>query len=260
MKKIFTILITAIVVANGFSQIGTATLRTSYQAVIRNSANELVQNSPVGIKISILNESVTGPAIYVETHTKQTNQNGLLDLQIGGGTVVSGYFNTGGLFTPGIYWGQPHFLKTEIDPLGGTNYTITSTSELLSVPVSNYAHVSGALHGWAWQIVGAYTQINQSSTDFQIEGYSFINYLAYDKVSWTWKIPTVDNNLNGTFDVGEIGYEHTLYGTVIGNVVTFPAQSIQGEIFPQMIGTFVGNNLTITYGSPDGEVLEMVKQ
>jgi hypothetical protein len=231
----------------------------SYQAVVRNNSNALVQNSLVGIKISILDQSVTGPALYIETHTKQTNQNGLLDLQIGGGTLVSGVFNNG-LLGPGIYWGQPRFLKTEIDPLGGTNYTITSTSELLSVPVSNYAHVSGSLEGQSWKFVGAYNQVNQASTDFLIEGYSFINYLGFDKVTWTWKIPSVDNNLNGTLDVGEIGFEHTLYGTVFDNVVTFPPQIIQGETFPQMIGTLIGNNLIITYGSPDGEVLQLVKQ
>lgn len=249
MKKIFTILITAIVATNGFSQVGNATWRTSYQAVIRNSANELVQNSPIGIKISILDESVTGTAIYVETHTKQTNQNGLLDLQIGGGTVVSGEFNNG-LFGLGIYWGQPHFLKTEIDPLGGTNYTITSTSELLSVPVSNYAHVSGSLHGRAWQFVGAYVQVNPvPNTPGSFEGYSFMNYLGVDKVSWTWKIQA---------NPGSQESEHTLYGTVFNNVVTFPQQVIQGDTYPQAIGTLVGNNLTIT--GEFGDVIEFVKQ
>lgn len=254
MKKIFTILITVILTSTSFAQFGTASQKMSYQAVVRNSTNVLVQNSPVGIKVSLLEGSITGPAVYVETHSAQTNENGLLNLQIGGGSVVSGTYQNG------IYWGQPYFLKTEIDPLGGLNYTITTTSELLSVPVSNYSHVSGSLEGQSSKFVGAYAQTNQPDTDFWVEGYSYIHYLAFDKVSWTWKIPTVDNNLNGTFDAGEIGYEHTLYGTVFSNVVTFPAQAIQGEIFPQMTGTLIGNNLTITYGSPDGEVLELVKQ
>ncbi len=254
MKYIFTILIAVLLTSSTFAQYDTAPQKMSYQAIVRNASNALVQNSPVGIKISILDGSANGPAVYVETHNVQTNQNGLLDLQIGGGSVVSGTFMNG------IYWGQPYFLKTEIDPLGGTNYTITSTSELLSVPVSNYAHVSGALHGPSWNFVGAYTQVNQPDTDFWIEGYCFITYLGLNKVSWTWKIPTVDNNQNGTLDAEEIGYEHTLYGTVFSNVVTFPSQIIQGEIFPQMIGTLIGNNLTITYGSPEGEVLELVKQ
>ena len=253
MKKIFTILSIVIITTNVFSQI-TAPQTMSYQAVVRNSANNLVQNSPVGIKISVLEGSVTGPAVYVETHSAQTNENGLLNLQIGGGTIVSG------LYQNAIFWGQVKFLKTEIDLLGGVNYTITTTSPLLSVPVSNFAHVSGALYGQSWNFVGAYAQVNQASTDFIIEGYCFINYLGFDKVSWTWKIPTVDNNLNGTLDASEIGGEITLYGTVFNNVVTFNPQGIDGELSPQVIGTLIGNNLTITYESPDGEVLELVKQ
>ena len=254
MKKIFAILITVLISISAFAQYGTAPQAMSYQAVIRNSSDALVKNSPIGIKISILQGSSTGPAVYVETHTLQTNQNGLLVLQIGTGTVVSG------IFSNGIYWGQTYFLKTELDILGGTNYTMTSTTELLSVPVSNYAHVSGALHGASWNFIGAYKQFNQATTDFLIEGYSFINYLGVDKISWTWKHPSVDNNLDGNLDVGEIGFEHTLYGTVLGNVITFPPQDVQGDLFPQMIGTLIGNNLTITYGSPLGKVLGLLKQ
>lgn len=81
---------------------------------------------------------------------------------------------------------MPYFLKTEIDLLGGTNYTITSTSELLSIPVSNYSHVSGSLHGPSWDFVGAYTQINQANTDFEIIGFSYMTYLGVDKVMWTF--------------------------------------------------------------------------
>ena len=40
-----------------------------------------------------------------------------------------------------LEWGTgTHFLKTEIDPAGGTAYTITATSELLSVPYALFAN------------------------------------------------------------------------------------------------------------------------
>ena len=39
----------------------------SYQAVVRNAGGELIKDSPVGMKISILQGSATGTAVYVET-------------------------------------------------------------------------------------------------------------------------------------------------------------------------------------------------
>ncbi len=107
--------------------------KMSYQAVIRNSANELIANGNVGIKISILQSSPVGTVVFSETHTAVTNVNGLAALEIGGGTLASGNFST-------INWANgPYFIKTETDPLGGTNYTITGTSQLLSVPYAQFA-------------------------------------------------------------------------------------------------------------------------
>lgn len=102
--------------------------KMSYQAVVRNSSNELLANKTIGMKISILYNTPTGTVVYAETQTPATNANGLISIAIGTGTVVDGSFTA-------IEWTQgPHFIKTEIDPAGGTAYSITSTSELLSVP------------------------------------------------------------------------------------------------------------------------------
>jgi hypothetical protein len=107
--------------------------KMSYQAVIRNNSNVLVVNSPVGMQISILQTSVSGTVVYSETHAVVTNANGLVSLEIGNGTPVLGSFSA-------INWANgPYFVKTETDPLGGTNYTITGTSQLLSVPYAQLA-------------------------------------------------------------------------------------------------------------------------
>lgn len=114
--------------------------KMSYQAVIRNASNALVVNSPVGIQISILQGSSNGNAVYVETQNPTTNDNGLISLEIGNGTVLSGAFGT-------IDWANgPYFIKTETDPTGGSNYTIVGTSQLLSVPYALYAETSGNSH------------------------------------------------------------------------------------------------------------------
>jgi hypothetical protein len=107
--------------------------KMSYQSVIRKADGSLVSNSSVKIKISILQGSASGTASYVETQTATTNLNGLATLEIGGGTPVTGTFSD-------INWGSgTYFIKTETDPTGGTNYTISGTSQLLSVPYALYA-------------------------------------------------------------------------------------------------------------------------
>jgi len=107
--------------------------KMSYQAVIRDASNALVTNQQVGMQISILQGST---AVYEETQTPTSNTNGLVSLEIGTGTVISGFF-------PAIDWSAgTYFIKTETDPTGATNYTITGTSQLLSVPYALYANTS----------------------------------------------------------------------------------------------------------------------
>jgi hypothetical protein len=100
----------------------------SYQAVIWDGSGNMVAEKIVSIKISILKGSVTGPAVYAETHRIQTNVNGLISLLIGGGTSVTGKISE-------INWGGgSFFLKTETDPTGGANFSIIGTTQLVSVP------------------------------------------------------------------------------------------------------------------------------
>jgi uncharacterized protein (TIGR02145 family) len=107
--------------------------KMSYQSVLRGTNNALVTNQNVRVKISILQGTITGSAAYVEEHTTNTNSNGLVSLSIGGGTLISGNFST-------INWANgPYFVKMEADPTGGTNYTISGTTQLLSVPYALHA-------------------------------------------------------------------------------------------------------------------------
>jgi len=111
--------------------------KMSYQSVLRNSSNVLLANTAVGIRISVLQGSATGSAVYVETQTATTNGNGLVSIQIGTGAATTGTF-------AGIDWAAgPYFIKTETDPAGVSNYSITGTQEILSVPYAMYAAKSG---------------------------------------------------------------------------------------------------------------------
>ena len=85
---------------------GQAPEQMSYQAVIRDGAGELITNTSVGMKISILKGGQLGSSVYVETQNLSTNVNGLLSLEIGTGTVLSGDFTT-------INWGSDvYYIKT----------------------------------------------------------------------------------------------------------------------------------------------------
>jgi hypothetical protein len=88
------------------------------------------------MQISILQSTITGTVVYTETHSVDTNLNGLVSLEIGTG-ITSGTFSE-------IDWSAgSYFIKTETDPTGGSSYTITGTSQLMSVPFALYATTSG---------------------------------------------------------------------------------------------------------------------
>ncbi|MCD4788640.1 MAG: DUF1566 domain-containing protein [Bacteroidales bacterium] len=117
------LLISSSIFAQAFEKIG-------YQAVIRDANGNLVTNQTIGMQVSIL---VGAGTAYIETHTPTTNANGLVSIEVGDGTLVSGIFAN-------IYWEYGDcYIKTDVDPTGGTNYTISGTSQLLSVPYAIYA-------------------------------------------------------------------------------------------------------------------------
>ncbi len=106
-----------------------------YQAVIRDNDNMLLVNQEVSMRVSLLQGSVKGEAVYVESHNPVTNNNGLVNIQIGSGNSRCDFSN--------INWGSgPYFIQIEIDPDGGTNYSITGISQILSVPYALYAKKS----------------------------------------------------------------------------------------------------------------------
>ncbi|MCB9449626.1 MAG: hypothetical protein H6585_14940 [Flavobacteriales bacterium] len=138
MNKIATTICALAISLSAFAQ---APEKMSYQAVIRDAGNVLVTNQNVGMQISILQGAPNGTPVYVETQMPMSNLNGLVTIEIGAGSVVSGAFNT-------IDWSNgPYFIKTETDPVGGTSYSIMGTSELLSVPYALHAKTAESISG-----------------------------------------------------------------------------------------------------------------
>ena len=189
MKKLYTLIAILLINMAAFAQ---APQKMSYQAVVRDAANALIDNQTVGMQISVLQGSDTGTPVYVETQTPTTNANGLASLEIGTGTIVSGTFAS-------IDWSTgTYYIKTETDLAGGTSYTITGASQLLSVPYALYAGGSnggladGAVagntpywNGTSWVTNssnifndGSKVGINTSTPDRLLEVHSNITYSA----------------------------------------------------------------------------------
>ena len=121
-----------------FAVFAQAPQKFSFQSIIRDAGGQIHSNQPVTMRLSILQGTDNGTAVFIETHSGNTNNNGLLSLQIGGGTLVSGSLS-------GIDWASgPYFIKTETDPDGGSNYSISGTSPLLSVPYSLHSNTSSS--------------------------------------------------------------------------------------------------------------------
>ena len=144
MKNLF--LITLLILAS-FEALSQAPEKISYQAIIRNSSNQLLINQNIGMRIGVLQGSMTGSVMYSEIHNTTTNQNGLVSIEMGTGNVLTGTFAS-------IDWANgPYYVQIETDPTGGTNYTLTSTSQLLSVPYALYAKTAGS-STLNWAITG----------------------------------------------------------------------------------------------------------
>jgi uncharacterized protein (TIGR02145 family) len=125
MKKTITLLFAVIIAAISMAQ---SPQKFSYQAVVRDNGGDLVVTQEISIKVSILDD-IEGNTLWTEEQTVNTNENGLLSIEIG--AVIPLPYE--------IFQQSPLFIKTEIDIDGGFDYTITGTSQLLSVPYAIHA-------------------------------------------------------------------------------------------------------------------------
>jgi hypothetical protein len=133
MKRNYTLLLFLLATVSILAQ---TPEKMSYQVVLRDASNTLLTNQEVGMQISILQTTITGTAVYIETQIATTNINGLVSLEIGTGASSDNF--------SAIDWSTgPFFIKTATDASGGSNYSIIGTSQLMSVPFALYAKTAG---------------------------------------------------------------------------------------------------------------------
>jgi hypothetical protein len=131
MKKLILSIVSISTIS--ISTFGQAPEGFKYQAVVRDAGNLVLNNQAVGIRMTVIQGSLPGTEVYQETFATTTNGYGLVNLEIGSGTVVSGTFAT-------IDWSAgPYFMETAVDITGSTSYVVMGTSQLMSVPYALHA-------------------------------------------------------------------------------------------------------------------------
>lgn len=134
MKKLILSIVAIVTIS--LSSFGQAPEGFKYQAVVRDAGNTILNNQAVGMRMTIQQGSIGGTTVYQETFSPTTNAYGLVNLEIGSGTVMSGDFTT-------IDWSAgPYFIETAVDVTGGTSYAVMGTSQLMSVPYALHANTA----------------------------------------------------------------------------------------------------------------------
>ena len=109
-----------------------------YQAIVRDLNGDPMGNKDVSFQITIYEGSCSGNPVYQEQFSLLTNSYGLVNLNIGGGTLISGSFTN-------IDWGiSQHYINVDLDVNGGSMFSPMSCTQLLSVPYALYAKESGS--------------------------------------------------------------------------------------------------------------------
>ncbi|MFP3591930.1 beta strand repeat-containing protein [Chryseobacterium sp. SIMBA_038] len=241
MKKI---LLTVGIMLGSFLAYAQVPEKMSYQAIMRNGSGQILSNQAIAVRVSVLQGSPAGAAVYSERLTGNTNVNGLVTLEIGAGTVLTGTFNT-------INWSTGnYYLKTETDPAGGTNYTIAGTSQLLSVPYAMYAKTAG---GGGGSFAIPYTNtVNNAGTLFTLindgDGTSVEGINNTTTSSIAAVRGTVNNTAAGGFSSGVRGINNGTGGLGVG---VWGSQNGSGwgvyGVTPGGIGVY-GNSSAAGYG------------
>ena len=134
MKQSLLVFFIGVFFLSSFSVFSQGPSKINFQAILRNTSGDIVSNQAVGVRMSIKSGTINNSSLYVETHTKTTDVSGLINIQLGTGTVISGLFGD-------IEWGSgSHFIQLEVDFNGGSNYVVIGTQELISVPYALYAN------------------------------------------------------------------------------------------------------------------------
>ena len=201
MKTKFALLFTLFSALISLAQNG-----INYKAVINNNLANVVANQANSIQFAVL-KGTAKTNVYSETQNPTTDANGIIIVNIGTGTLVSGNFNDND-------WGDNnHFLNVKINT--GNGLTDMGITEFMPVPYALYAkNVEGAVHR-LYDLEAA----KSWNTSIYIGRDARLNDGFYDYENKSVGIGFEALKLNRAFDNTVIGYK-TLTANTIGNLNT----------------------------------------
>lgn len=102
----------------------------NFQAIVKDTEGNVLSNNQVKLKFSLMLDSSDTTPVYVEEHTVTTPSDGVINISVGGGTVLNGIFMD-------VDWKRSVFIREELDL--GSGYEDMGTKQLGVVPAAEYA-------------------------------------------------------------------------------------------------------------------------
>lgn len=111
----------------------------TYQAAVRDAQGRAVAGRQVTVRIALVQGTALGTESYAELHQPTTDAAGLFTITVGQGNALSNC-----TMEACVDWAAgPWFLRSQVDPDGGENFTLSTTQQLMSVPYALYAANAG---------------------------------------------------------------------------------------------------------------------
>jgi uncharacterized protein (TIGR02145 family) len=126
-----SLIITLFVIMAGTQCLAQSPASIPYQAVVRNVDGSVLSNTSLVITFKIHNATSNGNVVFEETHNTTSNAQGLISLNLGAGTTVTGTFSS-------INWGSDAKFLHVLMNAGNGNVDL-GTQQMMSVPYALYA-------------------------------------------------------------------------------------------------------------------------
>ncbi len=121
-------MIVLLLAVNGTFAIAQQNDKIHFQITVRDYSGNLLSNQEVGVRVRVLTYDMDN--VFEEEHQLQTSATGIVSIDIGSGTNQAGNLDEMGKYLRN----EIMYIRTDIDPAGGTDYKIVSHNRISSVP------------------------------------------------------------------------------------------------------------------------------
>ena len=128
MHFIVRTMIVLLLAAIGISAIAQQNEKIHFQITVRDYNGNLLRNQELGVRVRVLTEDLDN--VFEEVYLLQSSATGIASIDIGTGSSQSGSIDEMGKYLRD----EIMYIRTDVDPAGGTDYRIVSHKRISSVP------------------------------------------------------------------------------------------------------------------------------